>query len=232
MTDEQRLQAFVQSVYLTRYNRYIDDITDADGQEEIAKTIDWTNNFLGELELESDWQYLRANDSILGTVAAAAAQTIPLPSGVRKLVVHEDRPLKISQDGSTVSTWEVVDPNHLTEDTGHYGDRVTTVGDTIVFSRPFRDTEVGGTITADVIEDMPQLATNDIAVLDLVRPTQLLVLGTAKNAVLPDIVQGGLTPSFTEKYSDLLEKAVMQNEASASAGIIGGDDNSYIRGVY
>lgn len=231
MTDTERLQAFVQSVYLARYNRYIDDITDEDGQEEIAKTIDWTNQFLGEIELESDWQYLRTNDLEIGTVSSAT-QVVPIPSGVRKMVVHEDRPLKILQDGAIVSQWEVVDPNHITESTGYYGNRVTTVGDNLVFSRAFNEGEIGGTITADVIDDMPQLSTDDISVLDLVKPQALLVLGVAKNAVLPDIVQGGLTPSFTEKYADLLEKAVMQNEASASSGIVDTDDLSVIRGVW
>ena len=240
MTDEETLQAFVQSVYLARYNRYIDDITDEDGREEVLKTVDWLNNFLGELELEADWQYLRENDSTLGTVSSSS-QTFPLPDGVRKLVVDEDRPLKIVQDGTTVSSWMVVDPDKLTEATGSIQDRVTTVGDTILFSRELNDTELNGTVTGDVIEDMPRviakvendaIVAEDIEVLELIKPQQLLVFGIAKNATLPDIVQGGLSPSFVERYADLLEKAVMENNASAAAEEAFREDLSGIRGVY
>lgn len=231
MTDTEKLQAFVQSVYLARYNRYIDDITDTDGVEEIAKTIDWTNQFLSDFELESDWQWLRENGATLGTVTSAT-QTFPIPSGIRKLVVHVDRPLEISQDGTVVSQWEVVDPNHPTEVTGAYANRVTTVGDTVVFSRTLTDAELSGTVTADVINNIPVLATDDIEVLELFRPTQLLIWGVAKNATLPDIVQGGISPSFVERYAELLERTIMENEKSASADTVDKDDLSYIGGVW
>ena len=231
MTDEQRLQAFVQSVYLMRYNRYIDDITDEDGQIELNKTLDWCNQFIQDFELEADWQWLREKDTTLGTVSSTSL-TIPLPSGVRKLAVAENRPVTILQDGSIVSTWHVVDADHITEDTGYYENRVTTVGDSMVFSRALTDVELGGTVQGDVIINIPELATNDIQLLDLFRPLQLLKLGIAKDATLPDIVQGGLSPSFAEKYNDLLERAVMENNAGSSAGTAQTDDLSYIGGIW
>lgn len=233
MTTTEKLNKFVQSVYLVRYGRYIDDITDDDGVIEVAKTIDWTNQFLEELEEEADWQYLRENNYNLGVVATAS-QIFELPDEVRKLVVDENRPLTIYQGDTLVSKWDVVNPNQLTErsDNGYRENRVTFVNNQVVFSRPLDEGEIGGVVEADVINYMPELSDTNVDLLDLIKPKQLLILGVAKNATLPDIVQGGLSPSFAQKYSDLLDKAIMENEKTATASSTVGDDYSYITGVY
>lgn len=232
MSDEEVLQAFVQSVYLARYGRYLDDITDEDGVAEIAKTIDWTNQFLDELEEEADWQYVRENDKEIGTIASAT-DTFNLPEDARKLAVDENRPLVIMQDGSIVSEWDVVDPKNITERSSSVNQkRVTFVNNKIVFSRALNDQEIGGTVVADVINSIPRLAEDDVDILELVKPKQLLILGVAKNATLPDIVGGGLSPSFAQKYSDLLDKAKMENDAAAVAVTAIRDDYSHIGGVY
>lgn len=231
MTPEEQLNKFVQQVYLTWNNRYLNDITSTAGQMEVDKTIDRCNLFLQELELEADWQYLRDNQYLLGTVSGAD-QSFALPDGARKLVVHEDRPLIITQDDTVVSEWHVVDPSILKEDSDVYRDRVATVGNRVVFSRQLQDYEQSGSVKADIIRNMPELSRTDVSVLDLVKPTQLVILGMIKNLVLPDIVKGGLTPSYTEKYADLLSKAIMENNASAEAESTDRTDNSYIAGVY
>lgn len=234
MTPQERLEAFAQSVYLTKNNRYYDDITGEDGQSYVAQTIDWANLLVDELEREADWNCVRDNDHDFGVIATPTS-TFALPATIRKLVVDADRPLVIMQDGSIVSTWEVVDPNQITRRTPYpsTAQRVTVVKRSIVFSRPLDDTEVGGTVIADAIEYLPRLVggvTPNVDLFDTFEPYQLLVLGVAKNATLPDIVQGGLSPSYVQKYNDLLDKSVMENDASSTADEVVRDDYGYIGG--
>lgn len=233
MTDEQLIQAYAQSIYLVRADRYFEDIgTTTEGAEYIAQVIDYTNQLLDEIEVEADWNYLREQDLVLGTIASPT-QTFALPSDVRKLIVNEDRPLVIMQDGTIVSSFDVVDPNQISNPRDHNTkDRVTVVNGTILFSRPLTEIEQGGAVMADVLHVMPRLATDDATLLSLVKPKQLLVLGVAKNATLPNIIQGGISPSLTQKYGDLLEKAVAENNATAASYYAGAEDYSYIGGLY
>lgn len=226
------LEDFVQNVYLTRFNRRLDDITDEDGVEEVAKTILWTNMFLDELESEADWNYVRTNDENLGTVASAS-QVIEVDEDIRKLVTDSERPLILMQGDSIITRFEVVDANQITRRLGgSLADRVALVAGKLVFSRTFKDYEIGASIIADTVHYIPRLAETDTEVLDLVKPYNLLVLGVAKNATLPDIVQGGLSPAFVQKYGDELQKAVALNAASSIADQVVRDDYSYIRGVF
>lgn len=234
MTDEERLQEFVQQVYLTIWNRRIDDITDADGVEEVAKVIIWANLFLDELESEADWNQVRENEKNLG-VAVEGANTLDLfDEDILRLVVDENRPLLIKQDSSIISLWDVVDPNQLTNRNiySERDERVTLINQQLVFSRPFNEMEAGGTIYADIVNKIPRLASDNVELFDLPFPRQLLVLGTAKNNTLPDIVKGGLSPSYVQKYGDELEKAKIYNDKSSIANQIVGEDYSGITGVY
>lgn len=240
MTDEERLNQFVQDVYLTRYNRLIDDITDEDGQIEVAKTLRWANMFLDEIESEKnpdgspiDWLWTRTNDNTFGTIATVS-DIFDLPAGVRRIVINPERPLVLMFGGSIISRFETVDANQITRRTVYpITDRVAVVKNKLVFSRPFKDYEIGAEVMADTIETLPRLVLSPINVdlLDVI-PYQLLVLGTAKNAVLPDIVQGGLTPSFVQKYGDELDKAIAENNASSTADEVVRDDYSSIGGIY
>lgn len=254
MTDEQLIQKFTQDVYLTRYNRFIDEIpttfeeetsvTDTDAIAEIVKTAAWLNMFLDELERETDpdgrpvnWSFVRENDVELGTVTEDMTSLDIDDDDILRLVVDDNRPLTIAFDGTAVSTWEVVSPNQITKRSRTaLDDRVTVVNRTIIFSRAFKDFEVGGTIIADVINKIPRLVynddTKDAAPLNTVVPYELMVLGVAKNATLPDIVQGGLSPSFVQKYADLLDAVKLENQNSSVADSMARDDNGYIGGIY
>jgi len=234
MTDQEILENFVQQVYLVRYGRYIDDIEDEDGVIEIQKTIDWTNMFVPELEREADWNYATRLDVELGTITEDDTR-LELPDEARKLVVAEYRPLIIKQDGVVVSEWEIVDPANLTVHNRYSttDKRVTWASDgEIIFSRPLEEFEIGGTAYADVVDRFPVLATDDVSLLDFVQPKMLLILGVAKNATLPDIVQGGLSPSFAQKYAEELSKAKMENNAKAASTPVFTDDFSGVTGVY
>lgn len=236
MTPQQRLDQFIQDVYLTRYNRRLESLTDTDGLEEVVKTIRWTNTFLQEFEKEADWQFVRDDDKEIATIASAI-QVISRPSDVRKLVVDEDRPVIItSADGTIISRFEVVEPNQITRRANWpTPERVTVVGNKIVFSRSFTTNEIGAKIYADTISRIPPLVQTpvDVAPLDTMTDHyQLLVLGVAKNATLPDIVQGGLSPSFVQKYGDELLKAIAENNVSAVGDEVVTEDLSSIGGIY
>jgi hypothetical protein len=232
MTDQQRIEKFAQSVHLAANNRYFDDLAGTDGQEYIAQIIDWCNQFIEELELETDWAYVRSNDFEIGDLASLS-QTFELPITIRKLVVDEGRPLRILQDSTAVSNWDVVPPNLITNPNDrNTSDRVTVVNNKVIFSRPLRDTELAGVVSADVIHPIPRLSATDVSVFDIVSPYQLLVLGVVKNTTLSDIVQGGLSPSFTQKYKDLLDKAHLENQQSSLAASTIRDDYGYLGGIF
>lgn len=238
MTNEERVNQFVKDVYLVRFNRVI-DLTTSGGITEIAKTLSFCRMFLGEIESEKNpdgtpinWNWARTNDNDLGEIATVG-QTFTLPEGVRRIVADEDRPLVLMYDGTIVSRFEVVEANQITRRRLDpvMQDRVATVRRSLVFSRQFKDYEIGATVMTDTIEKLTPLSVDDVSVLDQV-PYQLLVLGTAKNSVRPDIVQGGLAPSFIEQYADELDKAIAENNATTAADSAVYDDYSGIGGVY
>lgn len=238
MTNEERVNQFVKDVYLVRFNRVI-DLTTSGGITEIAKTLSFCRMFLNEIESEKNpdgtpinWNWARTNDQDLGVIATAG-QTFTLPDEVRRIVADEDRPLVLMYDGTIVSRFEVVEANQITRRRLNpvTEDRVATVRRSLVFSRQFKDYEIGATVMTDTIEKLTPLSVDDVSVLDQV-PYQLLVLGTAKNSVRPDIVQGGLAPSFIEQYADELDKAIAENNATTAADSAVYDDYSGIGGVY
>ena len=239
MTNQERVDQFVQDVYLVRFNKRLSSLTDNTGTEEVAKTLAFCRMFIKELESERnpdgtpvDWSFARTNDNDFGVISSAS-QIFELPDGVRRLVIDEDRPLVLMYDGSIITKFGVVEPNQITRRRvdPSIEDRVATVKRSLAFSRTFKDFEIGATVMADTIEDLPELSVSDVELLDMV-PYQLLVLGTAKNSVRPDIVQGGLAPSFIEQYADELDKAIANNNATTSGDSIVYEDLSGIGGVY
>ena len=84
---------------------------------------------------------------------------------------------------------------------------------------------------ADVETSLPRMSTTNVKILSIVKPKQLLILGVAKNSTLPDIVQGGLSPSYVQKYNDLLQGAIARNNSSTQADTIDRDNFSNIHGV-
>lgn len=234
MTNEEKLKAFAQRVILTQTGKHMDveDIDGEEGQVYVRELIDWVNMFIGELESEADWQYVRENAAQIGE-ATAASLILPIPAGVRKLVTDGNRPLYIAQGDAIISKWDVVSPNNITDmPEDPYRGRASVVNNSVIFSRKLDENEVGGTIFADVIHDFPKLSMDDVSLLELIKPQRLLILGVAKDATLPDFVRGGISPALAEKYADLLDRVKDENEASALAGDIIRDDYGYIRGVY
>jgi len=232
MNNQDRINKFAQSIHLSMFGRYIDDIEEEEGQRKVAQTLDWTNQFIDELEQEADWNYVRRNQAQLGTISSLS-QTFSLSDEIRKLVADENRPLVITQDGTPVSEWLVVNPNQITEPSlNPITNRVTTVNRSLIFSRQLKETEIGGGIFADVVDFIPRLSIDDVDVLDLVKPQLLLILGVAKNATLPDIVQGGLSPSFAQKYNEILEQAKAENRLSSVSNTVVRDNYTYIGGIY
>lgn len=232
MTVTEELEALSQSIYLVMYNRY----NDVEGQELtdfIDKTIDWVNQFTSELELEADWNYLRTNENLIGTIADITTQSYALPDEVRTVIISPYRSVTISLGGAIISTFTMVSPNNIADPTNPETlDRATVINRNLILSRPLTSTELGGEIRCDTIDFMPQLTTTDTELLALVQPKQLVILGVAKNSTLPDIVQGGISPSIAQKYNDLLKKAVMQNNETATTSDAPREDLSFIRGVY
>lgn len=232
MTPTEELTALAQSIYLVMYNRY-NDVEGDELTDFIDKIVDWVNQYTPELELEADWNYLRTNSNLIGTVASENNTTFNLPSTVRKVVVSPYRDLTISFGGAVVSTFTIVNPNQIADPTDpHTEDRATVINRTLILSRPLKDYEVGGEVRCDTIAFMPQLTTADTSLLSLVEPKQLIILGVAKNSTLPDIVQGGISASIAQKYGDLLKRAVMYNDETAAALDVPREDLSWIRGVY
>lgn len=249
MSPSAQLQAFAQSVYLVIKGRYFDDIASSDGIVLMQQTIDWCNMFIDELETETnpdgsplDWKWLWQMSATLGTATQGAA-SITMPSTMNYLLTDENRYVQILQDGTVVSNWVVVSPDQISNRTDRVTqDMCTQVGNSITFSRAFKDTENNGTIIGDVTTPFPRMAATtaqdgtftptNVKVLSVVKPKTLLILGVAKNASLPDIVQGGLSPSYAQKYSNLLQGAIARNNAGAQADTAQRDDMSSVTGVY
>lgn len=228
----ERITKIAQSIYLAKNNRR-NEVVGAELTNFLDETIDWVNQFLPELELEADWIFSRVNRYTLGTIRAAGTTTFTLPDEVRKLVVSPYRDLTISQDGAVIATFKVVNPDQIANpDNPEVADRATVIGRSVVFSRPFTAEEVGGVVTADVIKYLPELALNNVEVLDTVKPLQLVVLGVCKNSTLPDIVQGVISNSFAQKYADLLSKAILENNATAEAYDNQSENFGFIGGVW
>lgn len=227
---------FAQSVYLVVKNRYLDDIADSDGQLFISQVVDWTNQLLDELETVTDasgkvvdWNWLRSMDESLDT-ATVGSNSIDLDDSILNVVANPDRPIRIEVGGKVISTWLVVAPGQISSNPSK--NLVAKVGATLFFSRKFNDAEDGGTIIGDITSSITRMTSTISDVLTTVKPKQLLILGVAKNSVLPDIVQGGLTPSYVQKYNDLLQSSILTNNQSADSDYALRDDNSFIGGVY
>lgn len=242
MTNDERITQLAQDIYLARHNQ-ANDVTGQDLVDFQNQTITWVNQYIPELEKAKDatnktvdWNFVRTNDALLGTVTVGTTISYPLPAGVRKLVINPHRDLTIRQDGSIVSSFKLVNPNQISDPTSHdIRSRATVLKRQVIFSRYLTDVEVNGSIIADTISFIPQLSHADVTLLDLLdlNPDirQLLILGVVKNQILPDIVQGGLTPSYSQKYADYLADCIAENNASADADDADRENFGWVGGV-
>lgn len=233
---------FAQSIYLITKNRYFDDISSDDGQNFIAQIIDHTNQVLDELENITDptgepvdWNWLNQVGFDLGTATIDTTVTYPvidLDSSVQSLIADPSRYVQISNNGEVVSNWKVVTPDQINlKPERNDEDMVARVGSQLMFSRQFTDDENNGDITGDCLISVPRMSATNTKCLDIVKPKQLLVLGVAKNITLPDIVQGGLSPSYVQKYNDLLQSAIARNAKTAKSNQVEMDNYNFIHGV-
>lgn len=236
MTNEERITQLAQDIYLARHNQE-NDVTGTDLVDFQDQTITWVNQLIPEIELKADWNFVRTNDDTLGTVTEGTTISYPLPTTVRKLVVSPYRDLTIRHDTSIVSTFKLVNPNQQSNpaDPSDYRSRATVLKRNVIFSRSLTDTEVGGSIIADTIAFIPKLSRTDVALLDILDeyPTirQLFVLGAVKNQILPDIVQGGLTPSYSQKFDRYLSECIAENNVTAEADDADRENFGWVSGV-
>lgn len=232
-----RIAALGQEVYTARHGQ-INDVSGTDLTDFINETITWVNQLTREIEPKADWNMVRSNDVSLGTISTANSTTYALPDSVRKLVVHPMRPLTIKQDGTVVSSFKLVNPNQITNpaDLWDIRDRATVINRNVVLSRPLKDTEIGGTVVADTIGFIPTLSLIDSSLLDILDTyvdfKQLYILGILKNQILPDIVQGGLTPNYSKKFDDMLQDLIAENNLSADTDDVDSEDLAYIAGSW
>lgn len=233
MTDEQKIENLAQQIYVARNNEK-NSVVGSERTDWLDTTVMWVNQFLPELEKEADWNWSRENDHSIGlAVHGPSPQTIALSQDIRKLAVDDDRPVYLVKNGQVIATFDMVTPSLIKDVKNRQNeDRATVIGRKLVFSRPFTGSEDGADILVDVIKRLPALAMNNTDVLDIVDPLQLIVLGVLKNQTLPDIVQGGLSPSFAQKYADLLDAIKFENSDSTQTETVSGDDLGYIQGVW
>ena len=239
MSPTAQIQALAQSVYLRIKNRLYDDLTSTDGKNYITAIMDFANGWLDEFETQTTpsgdplyWKAVTQLGYPIGTATAGTA-TVTLPTAVNDVIVEQDRYVQVTFNGTVVSNFLVVAPEQITNISSRVTSNMCTVtGRTVTFSRLFTANENTGTIIADVTTYFPRLSLTSVNSIALVKPRELLVLGIAKNAALPDIVKGSLTPSFVQKYQQLLDGAVAKNQYGGQADTADTDDYGYVRGIY
>lgn len=236
MTNDERITELAQAIYLARHNQN-NDVNGNDLVDFQDQTIEWVNQLIPEIEKKADWNFVRTNDATVGTVLVGSTISYDLPATVRKLVINPHRDLTIRFDTSIVSSFKLVNPNQGYDPAEPYDirSRATVLKRKIIFSRPLTEAEVGGTIVADTIGYIPQLSHDDVSLLDIFDDypdiRQLFIFGVVKNQILPDIVQGGLTPSFSQKFADYLADCIAENNASADADDQDRENFGWVTGV-
>jgi hypothetical protein len=246
MSAQTDITAFAQSVYSRIKNRFYDTITDTDGQTFITLVVDFANGFIDELENELDasgkpidWWWVRQNGATLGTAATGSASIAFNGTTYNNLIAEEGRYVQLVLGGAVIANFAVVSPGDISNDTSRVTeDMCARVGSNLVFSRTFKSIENGATIIGDVTTPIPRLVydttnhSNDNSnALSVIKPRELFVLGVAKNESLPDIVQGKLSPSFVQKFNDLLTNAVARSAKSSLGDTVQRDDFGNIGGV-
>lgn len=186
-----------------------------------------------EYETEAYWKNVRDDDFVLGTVSDTTTFSFGLPDNIRTPVIQQDKYVKFINDGIVITKFKLVDPNQRQVDTDiSQPNRATFVGRNIVLSRAPTEAEIGSDIVLDVVEFIPDLTRSDDTALGLLTSSQIAVLGIAKNQTLADVTKVTLSPSFSQKYSNELNKAVMINNSSTEIDEIQRDDYSNIGGTW
>jgi hypothetical protein len=197
------------------------------------------NMWLDEYEAEAYWNKARDNDYELGVIADTTTYSFDLPDTYRTPIFDENKYLKFIVDGTVIAKFKMVDPNQRQVDDDFLRpDRATFVeggnggGGKIVLSRAPRSEEVGATMVLDVVFKFPRLTRTDDTVLSWIYSKQIATLGVSKNVTLSDVTKVSLSPSFAQKYSNELNKALNINNASNEIDDMRGEDYSNIGGIW
>lgn len=198
------------------------------------------NMWIREYEGEAYWKVARTNNLVLATIADTTTFSFDLPAIYRTPVFDQNKELKIAlPDGTVISRFSMVNPDQtqvdidsLRPDRATFLDNGRLGGGKIILSRAPRPEEVGAKIVLDVSKFFPKLTRTDGTVLDWIANNQLAVLGIAKNQTLSDVTKVTLSPSFAQKYTNELNKALNTNNASTEVDQAVVDDFSGIGGIW
>lgn len=198
------------------------------------------NLWVREYETEAYWHVARVNDFVLATIADTTTFSFVLPTIYRTPIFEQNKYLKfILADGTIISKFAMVNPDQRQVDSDiDRPDRATFMeagrggGGTIVLSRAPKAEEVGAQMVLDVVKLFPKLTTTDDTVLSWIYNDTVANLGIAKNMTLSDVTKIALSPSFAQKYSNELNKALNINNASNEVDDMDRDDYSYIGGTW
>lgn len=191
------------------------------------------NLWKDEYEAETYWNSVRVDDYVLGTISNTTTFSFPLSDDFRSPVIDQNKYLKFIVDDIVIAKFKMVDPSQrVVDDELNRPDRATFVGRNIVLSRAPKDTEVGAQIVLDVVQYIPDLTRKDDTALGLISNDQVAVLGIAKNQTLADVTKVSLSPSFTQKYSNELNKAIAINNQTTDVDMMRTNDYSHIGGIW
>jgi hypothetical protein len=226
------IRELAQSTYYT--------INGSENDDEAEDLETFENNFIrgfnlwiNEYETETYWNEVRVDDYELATIANTTVYSFTLPDEYRTPVFSQDKYLKFVNDGTVISQFKLVDPNQrVVDDEANRPDRATLVGRSIVLSRKPRSEEVGAKIILDVVKYFPKLTRTNADSLALIYSDQLAVLGVAKNNSLADVTKVSLSPSFTQKYGNELQKAVAANNATNEVEELRRTEYGHITGIW
>lgn len=236
----------------------IDDITElaqdtyfsingAENDDDGTDLTEFQNNFIRaynlwvrEYETEAYWKVARVTNLVLATIADTTTYSFTLPNTYRTPIFDQNKELKfVLTDGTVISRFSLVNPDQrqvdyesLRPDRATFLEGGRSGGGTVILSRAPRDEEVGAKIVLDVVKRFPKLTTIDATVLDWVNNDQVTVLGVSKNMTLADTTKVALSPSFTQRYTNELNKALNINNASTEVDQMVVDDFSGVGGIW
>lgn len=226
------IREVAQDTYFT-INGSENDDTGTDLEEFENNFIRAFNLWLDEYETEAYWNRVRVDDYELFTIVNTTDFSFDLPAEYRTPIFDENKYLKFVSDGIVISKFKLVDPNQRQVDDDVFRpDRATFVEDSkIILSRAPTAAEVGAVMVLDVVQRFPKLTRTDDTALNYIYSKQIAVLGIAKNQTLSDVTKVSLSPSFAQKYSNELNKALNTNNASNEIDDMRTEDFSYIGGI-
>jgi len=233
------IQELAQDVY-SSINGAENDDTDEDLILFQNSFIRAFNLWVNEYETEAYWKVARVIDYELATVDNTTTFTFDLPAIYRTPIFDQNKELKVVlDDGTIISRFSLVDPDqrrvdyeNLRPDRATFLENGRNGGGKVVLSRPLTEEELGAKLVLDVVKKFPKLTRDDATVLDWIYNNQIAVLGIAKNQTLADVTKVTLSPSFTQRYTNELNKAMNINNTSTEIDMMVVDDFSTIGGTW